>query len=219
MNDFKIIFLFLIFLSGIDVFATHNRAGEVTYDHLSGYTYKLRITTYTYTKSFADRSSLEIKITGEGSVVAIRTDSTTIPGTTYRLNIYYAEYTFSGPGVYEIIVEDPNRNYGVKNIPNSVNIPFSITTTLLVNSDLGPNSAPILLSPPIHKAAKDRIFVHNPVTFDFEGDSLSYAFTTCTGERGEPIESYTLPEASEYFKVDSVSFVVRAFLYQDLIRL
>ena len=37
------------------------------------------------------------------------------------------------PGVYKIVVQDPNRNAGVLNIPNSVNVVFSISTILIVN--------------------------------------------------------------------------------------
>ncbi|MFC2137754.1 gliding motility-associated C-terminal domain-containing protein [Bacteroidota bacterium] len=196
---------FIIFVIALKLNATHNRAGEVTYSHVSGYTYLLKITTYTYTKSPADRSYLEIKITGEGSVIAPRDSQVIIPNSTYFWNTYSAEYTFSGPGTYEIIVEDPNRNLGVKNIPNSVNIPFSIKTYLLVNNDLGSNNAPIMLSPPIHKAALNRIFIHNSVSYDIEGDSLSFGFTKCTGERGIPISTYSLPEASNFFTIDEES--------------
>jgi len=197
------VLFFLILVCKLN--ATHNRAGEITYTHLSGYTYLLNITTYTYTKSPADRSYLEIKITGEGSVIAVRDTQIIIPNSTYFWNTYSAEYTFSGPGTYEIIVEDPNRNLGVKNIPNSVNIPFSIKTYLLVNNELGSNNAPIMLSPPIHKAALNRIFIHNSISYDLEGDSLSFAFTTCTGERGIPITTYSLPEASTSFTIDEAT--------------
>lgn len=192
----------------LNTLATHNRAGEITYSHIDGYTYELKITTYTYTLSAADRSYLEIKITNEGSVIAYRDSQVIIPNTTYYWNIYTTRYTFSGPGTYEIIVEDPNRNLGVKNIPNSVNIPFSIKTFLLINPELGPNNAPIMLSPPIHKAALNKIFIHNAVSYDKEGDSLSFAFTGCTGERGLLIENYELPEASNYFNIDAKTGVM-----------
>ena len=46
----------------------------------------------------------------------------------YKRNQYVWEHTYPGPGTYQIVVEDPNRNEGVKNIPNSVNTVFSIKT-------------------------------------------------------------------------------------------
>jgi len=45
-------------------------------------------------------------------------------------------------------MEDPNRNAGIINIPNSVNIPFFLETTLVINPFLGNNNSPELLNPP-----------------------------------------------------------------------
>ena len=39
-------------------FATHNRAGEITYSHVEGLTYEVLITTYTKASALADRPSL-----------------------------------------------------------------------------------------------------------------------------------------------------------------
>ena len=85
---------------------------------------------------------------------------------------------FPGSGIYVVLVQDPNRNYGVENIPNSVNSVFSVKTIIFVNPDFGPNNAPILLNPPINQAAQYRTFLHNPGAFDVEGDSLAYSLTT-----------------------------------------
>ena len=55
--------LFLIVFSGAFsfVYATHNRAGEITYEQIGDLTIRVTITTYTKTSSFsADRDSLEI---------------------------------------------------------------------------------------------------------------------------------------------------------------
>ena len=38
--------------------ATHNRAGEITYTHVSGLTYEIQITTYTKSTAPADRPFL-----------------------------------------------------------------------------------------------------------------------------------------------------------------
>ena len=40
--------------------ASHNRAGEITYQWMSGYTYKITVVTYTKESSPADRCELEI---------------------------------------------------------------------------------------------------------------------------------------------------------------
>ncbi|PLX05333.1 MAG: hypothetical protein C0594_07815, partial [Marinilabiliales bacterium] len=105
-------------------------------------------------------------------------------------------------GVYEIVMMDINRNEGVENIPGSVNVPFTIKTTLMINPQLGSNSTPILLNPPIDRAAKDKIFIHNPAAYDPDGDSLAYKLSVCLGFDGEEIDGYMLPPASDSIVVD-----------------
>ncbi len=39
----------------LQAFATHNRAGEITYSHVEGLTYEILITTYTKSSAPADR--------------------------------------------------------------------------------------------------------------------------------------------------------------------
>ena len=54
-----IIIISLFALTALQTFATHNRAGEITYKHISGYTYEFTLITYTYTPSLAQREELE----------------------------------------------------------------------------------------------------------------------------------------------------------------
>jgi len=186
--------------------ATHNRAGEITFKQLSDLSYEFTITTYTYTLSFADRSQLEVNWGDNSTSIAPRVNGNGfILPNYYKKNIYIINHTFPGPGVYKIVVQDPNRNFGVKNIPNSVNVMFSISTMLTVNPAMGRNSTPVLLNPPYDKAALGYVFIHNPAAFDSDGDSLSYALTVCTREDGRPIENYTLPPATHYLRVDSIT--------------
>ena len=56
----KLLFIIFFVFSIIQLFATHNRAGQIVYRHISGYTYEVTIWTYTYSLSQADRDSLEI---------------------------------------------------------------------------------------------------------------------------------------------------------------
>jgi gliding motility-associated-like protein len=123
----------------------------------------------------------------------------------YKRNIYKAIHTYPGPSIYKIVVQDPNRNAGVKNIPNSVNVVFSMSTILTVNPSMGFNSTPVLLNPPYDKAAYGYVFIHNPAAYDPDGDSLSYIITVCTREDGRPIENYTFPPATKSLTVDSIS--------------
>ena len=200
---FLVIFFSFLFINH-GVFATHNRAGEITYKQISDLTFEITIWTYTYTLSAADRDQLPVNW-GDGTTsIAPRVEKIALPSF-YRRNKYVITHTFPGPGVYKINVEDPNRNYGILNIPNSVNVVFSIQTTLMINPSLGYNNTPVLLNPPYDKAARGRLFIHNPSAYDEDGDSLSYKLTVCTREDGIPIENYTLPPASDTLYVDAVS--------------
>lgn len=190
----------------IQVFATHNRAGEITYRQISDLTFEITIITYTATGPgwTADRPELEIQWGDNTTSVLPRVEKIDLPDD-YRRNKYIGTHTYPGPGVYVIVVEDPNRNLGVNNIPNSVNTIFSISTTMLIDPTLGVNNTPILTQPPVDKAAVGQVFVHNPGAYDPDGDSLSYKLTICRAENGEPIEGYTLPAASNSLSVDEIT--------------
>lgn len=203
MKRTLIIFLASVLLA-TTVTATHNRAGEITLIQLDDFTYEILIQTFTFSKSAADRNELDVQW-GDGTTsIARRFHHTTLPNF-YFWNKYTTVHTFPGPGTYTIVVQDPNRNFGVLNIPNSVNVIFSIKTTIAINPGIGNNDTPVLLNPPIDKAAVGQIFVHNPAAFDVDGDSISYKLTVCTEENGQPIQDYTLPLASDSLYIDAVT--------------
>lgn len=201
----KSILLIWVFLSlAGSLLATHNRAGEITLEQIDDYTYRIKITTFTYTLSQADRSQLEVQWGDNTFSSAPRVEIVRLPNF-YQKNTYITQHTYPGPGTYKIVVQDPNRNLGVENIPNSVNVVFSIATTITINPTIGRNSTPILLNPPIDRAALNQVFIHNPAAYDPDGDSISYKLTVCTEEDGQPIEGYTLPSYSDTLYVDAVT--------------
>jgi gliding motility-associated-like protein len=198
-----LITVILLFCS-IYLFATHNRAGEITYRQISDLKFEVTIITYTATGPgwTADRPRLEIMWGDNTSAELPRVEEVQLPDY-YKRNKYVGTHTYPGPGVYVIVVEDPNRNLGVSNIPNSVNTIFSISTTMMINPTIGINNTPILTQPPIDKAAVGQVFIHNPGAYDPDGDSLSYKLTTCRAENGLPIEGYSFPQASTSLTVNA----------------
>ncbi len=194
-----------VLLTAFVAHATHNRAGEITYRHINGLTYEVTITTYTIDNS-ADRCELGL-YWGDGTLDTLPrvngpsgTCSTVgalmgeqISGADLKKNIYVGVHTYAGPGSYTISFEDANRNSLVQNIPNSVNIPFYVETTLIANPFYGNNSTPVLLNPPIDDACINQVFIHNPGAYDAEGDSLAYRLTVCRGLDGLEIPGYTTP--------------------------
>lgn len=188
--------------------ATHNRAGEITYRHLGGYRFEVTITTYTKAESQADRASLGIhwgdgivdtipRLNGGGSGQLIAPD--------LKMNIYQGTHIYPGPAVYILFFEDPNRNGGVVNIPNSVNVPFFVSTKLIINPFTGINNSVQLLNPPIDKACPGQVFIHNPGAWDPDGDSISYKLVQCLGEGGQLIPGFTQPTATSSFSLDPLS--------------
>jgi len=196
----KVLFsVIVVLLSACGVQATHNRAGEIRIEYLGGLTVRAIITTYSVPPpdSQADRPELEIRwgdgtldtiprVNGGGNGVII------LPG--IKKNIYISVHTYPSTSTYKISMEDPNRNAGINNIPNSVNVPFYIETEITLSAFSGASSTPILLNPPIDNACVGRRYEHNPGAYDPDGDSLSYELTACLGEGGVPIVGYTFPQ-------------------------
>lgn len=193
-------------IASLQLLATHQRAGEITYTAISELKYEFKIVTYTYTPSPADRPELTINWGDGTSTVAQRTQKINYPNNISR-NVYAGiQHTFPGPGTYLITLEDPNRNYGVLNIPNSVNVPFFLQTELVINPFLGPNNSVQLLAPPIDNGCVNSIYLHNPVAYDADGDSISYKLTICRGANGLPIPGYIFP--NQVYTLQPTSFSI-----------
>ena len=192
--------------------ATHNRAGEITYTHVEGLTYEILITTYTKQSAIADRPWLFLYWGDEQDepIDSLQRESITdILADDLRINTYRGTHTYGGPGVFEITVIDPNRNDGVLNIEGSVDVPFSISSTLYINPLAGHNNSAQLLNSAQQNACLNQPWIHNPGAFDPDGDVLTYSLTTCAGYDGEPIPSYTFPDAvspgNDVFAVDAAT--------------
>lgn len=200
--------LILILLLGLasPAMATHQRAAEITYTWLGGNAYEFTLTCYTYTPSPAgmQRDSLPIRW-GDGMEEYIPRVVLQNLGDNYTLNVYKAVHNYSSSGTYTISMEDANRNYGVVNVPNSVNVPMYIETELVINPFLGNNNSVQLLNAPVDKGCVGKLYLHNPSAYDPDGDSLSYKLVKCKGMDGMEIPGYNFPQASQSFEIDPVS--------------
>ena len=184
---------------GFAGFATHQRAGEITYKHIGGLTYEFTIVTYTYTPSTADRPEIEV-FWGDNSSSTIARLSKISVGKDISKNTYVAKHTYPSKNIYSVTFEDPNRNAGIINIPNSVNIPFFIET--IVGGD---NNSVQLLNPPLDNGCVGVTYYHNVGAYDPDGDSLSYKLIDCRGLDGLPIPGYGLPQASQYISMNEIT--------------
>lgn len=192
--------VFCLLLSS-EVFATHNRAGEIIYVHLSGFTYRATIITYTKESSVAaDRDSLEI-VWGDGTRDTLARSNGNGNGVYIGNDIKYNEYTgvhtYPGMGSYVLSMTDPNRISDIININggNSVNEPFYIEDTLKIPDPqyYDYNSSPVLLNPPIDYGNAYQTFIHNPNAYDPDGDSLTFEFIVPRKGPNLPVQNYVDP--------------------------
>lgn len=202
----KFFCLYFLFFSYSELMATHNRAGEITYerDPNNPLRYNFTITTYTKTSSAADRDTLTLEF-GDGTSAVLQRQSKVTVGPDISRNLYKGSHLYPGPSTYIISMTDPNRNGGIVNIPGSVNVPFYIESRLTISPFLGYNNSPVLLYPPIDEGVIGQIFIHNPNAYDPDGDSLSYELIVCKREGGLPIPGYTYPSSSTSFSLDAVT--------------
>lgn len=205
----KILFVpvfYLLFFT--QAYATHNRAGEITYTVLNCATRTYRITITTYTKLCPvcpDRDYLDSVHWGDNTMSQIPRFDYVDLGDSLRQNRYIANHSYAGNGDFVIYFVDPNRNEGIANIPNSVNVPFCVRTTLKIHPFFGCNSTPVLMKPPIDQGCVGEIFIHNPFAIDPEGDSLSYVLTVPLGGLGQPVSLYSLPSANNFLTLNPVT--------------
>ena len=213
-------FLLVLSASISPLYATHYRAGEITYRLVSfGSALKYEATVTTYTKYDgvsvgADRDTVTITW-GDGTQDNVaRSNGFDADGNGYRDGVivttnpisikkseYTAQHTYSGvpppPNRFFVIgFYDENRIDGIANIEggNSVDIPFYVEDSLKFPTDLnniGSNSSPILYYPPIDYANLNDTFYHNPLAVDADRDSLDFQLIPCLRQEGTEVPLYT----------------------------
>lgn len=221
MNFTRKHFLLIIVLCAAymqQVYATHYRAGEILYKQIGNFQYEATVITYTKISGVsgqADRDTVEI-FWGDGTSNLIPrvngpdNNGNGVPdgepvGNDIQKNIYIGTHTYPGapppPNRFYIIsFYDENRIGGILNIDggNSVNIPFYVEDTLFYPSDInniGFNSSPILINPPIDYANLNDTFYHNPNAYDPDGDSLDFQLINPRQDQTHSVPVYSTPGA------------------------
>ncbi len=195
----RLVFVLMLMVAQLSSWATHNRAGEITYRHLGGFTYEATITTCTKTSVIADREFLELSW-GDGIIDTLQRESITpVLGLDAQINIYRGTHTYTGPGQYTMQMIDPNRNEGVHNITNSVDVQFALQSLLVIHPIAGHNNSVQLLNPAKEEACLFRLWQHNPSAFDPDGDLVRFSLipnlgADLTGDGvADPIPFYSFP--------------------------
>ena len=207
MNRLGIKILLLLFMLSVasgNVFATHNRAGEITYKQVGKTEYEVTLITYTDTRSAkADRPVITIEWGDGQSKDITRQSQITLPNFVWK-NTYVDRHVYSGPGHYIISFADPNRVAGIINmeVDQSVNTQFYVESLLIIDPLQGFVQSPILLNPPIQNACLHHIFTDNPDAYDADGDSLHFILLPPQQARGIYVPGYYTPHN---LKLDSIT--------------
>lgn len=211
MKKMYILLLFSIFSSS--AFATHVKAGEITYAHLTGLTYTIKVTTYTNTDPlttqadrcylfvyFGDGDSAEVPRINGPSFLCTTADGE-IFDTYSKKNSYETTHTYPGNGLYTITMEDPNRETGICNIPNSVDTQFYIESTLLIDPALTAINSVQFTAIPVFYAYVGVLYTQNVTAVDPDNDTLTYELVSCKAAGGQDITGYSYPAG---FSIDSL---------------
>ncbi len=192
------------------VWGSHNRGGEITYIHLGGLTYEFTITTCTDLGSVTGTDRPELFLDFDlGTSFAQRDtllrDSQLPLSLNHKKNIYIGIHTFTSTGSHRITMEDPNRNAGILNIwpgGNSDDAVFALETFLIISPVLGAsggnNSVQFTECPCPAVGCLNRPYCYNPMSYDPDGDSLSYELVVPLGQDALPLllgSYYVFPDA------------------------
>lgn len=202
--SFYIVLLAFVLL-GTDCYATHYRAGEITYAQISGRRYRITAITYTDPESLANAFTGSITIEwGDKTNNQVPRSSLEKLNATAQRNTYIFEHEYQSDGVFIISLMDPNRVDGIFNINGgaSGNTPFYVESMIRISSTIGNNQSPILTVPPLVDGCLQFLYLHNPGAYDPDGDSLVYVLDIPKQGTNNPVPNYETPRTSDSFAIN-----------------
>ncbi len=203
-------------------YATHIRAGEIiaVRENRDGspanvsLTYKFTLVLYTDDSSPVPPGGGKINFgdgSGDFNLNDVFETSTKVGlGDGISLNTFVFYHTYPNPQEFVITYREFNRNPNSRTMINSVNTPFYIETTFIIDPFFGLNSTPVLLVPPVDKAAIGAIFIHNPGAFDLDGDSLSYKLIQNKQDQDVPVNGFKFPNDPSLYEGLDYNFANQA---------
>jgi gliding motility-associated-like protein len=205
MQKSQILFL-LAWLITFSTFASHIRGGEITAVRRVGSSNTFDFTLNVYVDRNSGNSIPEDNLDldfGDGTIgsaqkVIPETEIVALAPTNIR--VYRFSHTYGAPGQYIVSHARQFRNGTVQNIgPSPDNVWFYVETQITISPsiDQPPNSSPVLLSFAVNQGGLGQVYLHNPVAYDVDGDSLSFEVipsrTYVFGIGGSAIPAYAYP--------------------------
>ncbi|MEM6524092.1 MAG: hypothetical protein AAGF85_07265 [Bacteroidota bacterium] len=205
----------ILCLTGHGLFATHLRAGYISYRQIQGNKFEITITGYTNTTSevLFGEGVLDF---GDGS------DPFVLPNIAANLHVFFLEngsiltesinefnrlgvgisrlsviHDFQTDGPIQLSYTEPNRNENIVNIESSVNVTFSLKTTFSLNSSDTNLSAPSLLFDPILDASFGIDLLQSLSVSDSNDYKLRYELVTPMANVSQRVPGYYVPAGVE----------------------
>lgn len=171
------------------------RAGEITYTHLTGFTYQFQFKIYSNDSSL---SSIIISLNGASDTLQ-NTASPQVNPICY--NQCSMTHTFPGLGTYVVSAAINYLMVDVANIqyPGMQPLYLEDSVKILDPAFYGYNNSPLVLNPPVDFATTQLPYIHNPNAYDPDGDSLSFSLVPFFAD------GYTFPAATDSLSVNALT--------------
>lgn len=184
--------------------ADHYYGGYITYEHITGYTYKVSVITYADNdKVNSDRDSIEM-IWGDGTTEFIHrvnnvgNGETVFPGV--KKNIYEEIHTYADFGNFQLVFIDQYRPYDIFNITSgqsgSTLLYFDAIVPIQDSATFCKNNAPDFLTEPFMFGKVGEDFRLNLTHYDKDGDSLAFKLVEPKARNAYPVPGHYEPEGA-----------------------
>ena len=191
--------LLLCFLNFLLLFyskATHSLGGYITYEHISGLTYEVSLIIYADPNSPANGRKEALISWGDSTTDSIKIVSELLVENNILKRTFKKVHTYPGAGKYIISLEEPNRNGGIDNISNSVNIPLYLETRLTISPTLAiKNNSIVLEADPIAIGKIGEDFRQNLSVTEPDGDILIFELVKTKGTGGASAPGFFFPDS------------------------
>lgn len=198
----KKLLLILFLLGNLVAKASHIKAGEITYQKLSGLTYEVTLETYSENgnlqSQLADQPTAIIYWGDGTSSVVNRASRVNLPYTTWE-SIYKAKHTYASAGLFQVAFSSANRIDAISNMDNSFNTPFFVESSIVIRTSVSVNTSPVMSAPAVALASAGHPFSYDLLAADADGDSLVFSLKPTLQAHAMDAYGYILPAATSGF--------------------
>jgi Secretion system C-terminal sorting domain len=193
----------LLFLVSFSTNATHLRAGYITVQPTNcAFEYRITLNVFVNTdpsETTVDFGGGTLRFGDGNSHTTPIIESMPVSGLeNVGLIQYSVNHVYQALGTYLISYEELNRNSGIINIPNSVNIPFSIKTLIEIDPFKGCNSSPQFIAAPVFNAITGTTITTSFAAKSVDDLVLDYSLITPSG-------GFTMGNVPNYIWLENVS--------------